>query len=45
MRKEKITISVDPGLLKWVDSQVQTKRFASRSHAIGLALSELRKKG
>src|SRR2546425_643565 len=29
MRKEKITISVDPSLLKWVDSQVQTRKFGT----------------
>ncbi len=45
MSKAKIAISIDPLLLKWVDSQLQTRRFASRSHAIEFAVSELKKRG
>jgi len=32
--KERITISLDKDLLLWIDAQVQSKRFAHRSHAL-----------
>ena len=32
--KERITITVDKDLLKWIDNQVDDKVFANRSHAI-----------
>ena len=32
--KERITITVDKDLLKWIDSMVDEKVFANRSHAI-----------
>ena len=41
--KEKFSISVDDDLLKWLDSEIKNKRFASRSHGIEFALNELKK--
>ncbi len=43
MPKEKIAISIDPALLKWIDSQVQIHKFANRSHAIEYAIAQVRK--
>ena len=43
--KDKIAISIDPSLLKWIDGQVQARRFASRSHAFEYAINELKKRG
>ncbi len=42
VRKEKLSVSIDSDLLEWVDKQVNSKRFASRSHAIEFALTELK---
>ncbi|MCH7647351.1 MAG: ribbon-helix-helix protein, CopG family [Thaumarchaeota archaeon] len=42
--KEKFSVSVDDDLLKWLDSEIKDKRFASRSHGIEFALNELKKK-
>jgi len=42
--KEKFSVSVDDNLLKWLDSEIKEKRFASRSHGIEFALNELKKK-
>ncbi len=42
--KEKFSVSVDDNLLKWLDSEIKDKRFASRSHGIEFALNELKKK-
>jgi Arc/MetJ-type ribon-helix-helix transcriptional regulator len=40
--KEKFSVSIDENLLKWLDSQIKTKRFASRSHGIEFALTQLK---
>ena len=42
--KEKFSVSVDDNLLKWLDSEIKDKRFASRSHGIEYSLNELKKK-
>ena len=42
-RKVKTSIALDEELLKWIDSQIRTKRFANRTHAIEYALEQLRK--
>jgi Arc/MetJ-type ribon-helix-helix transcriptional regulator len=34
---------LDERLLSWIDSQIKTKRFANRTHAIEYALERLRK--
>jgi len=44
LAKEKISVTVDGQLLKWVDSQIKKKKFASRSHAIEFALSSITEK-
>ncbi|MFT0899524.1 ribbon-helix-helix domain-containing protein [Candidatus Methanoprimaticola sp. MG2] len=41
--RPKVGVTIDPALLKWVDSEVETKRFASRSHAFEAALFWYRK--
>ena len=39
-KSQKITIgvSIDTELLEWIDSQVASKRFANRSHAVNACL-------
>jgi len=32
--KERLTISIDRKLLRWLDRQIKEKRFANRSHAL-----------
>jgi len=36
--KVKISVSVEKWAVEWVDQQVKTMRFRSRSHAIDVAL-------
>ena len=36
--KPKINVTVTPELLSWIDSQVASRRFASRSHGVEAAL-------
>jgi len=40
--KLKTSIALDEDLLKWIDQQVKTKRFANRTHAIEYALQKLK---
>lgn len=42
MGKEKVSVSIDENLLKWLDSQIKTKRFASRSHGIEYAVTRIK---
>ena len=42
-KKIKTSIGLDEDLIKWIDSEVKTKRFANRTHAIEYALEQLRK--
>ena len=44
--KVKVTfhVTVDKKLADWVDGKVEEKRFASRSHAVDVALMELKRK-
>lgn len=44
MTKVGIHVTVDPDLVQWLDQKVKEKTFASRSHAVNVALNELRKK-
>lgn len=37
-------VTVDKNLADWVDERVEEKKFASRSHAVDVALMELKKK-
>lgn len=32
--KERITITIDDNLLKWIDRNIENKVFANRSHAV-----------
>ncbi len=40
MSRDRISITIDKRLLKWIDSQVKSKRFASRSHALEYVLAK-----
>jgi Arc/MetJ-type ribon-helix-helix transcriptional regulator len=42
--KKKISVSIDDDLLKWAESEVEKRRFASLSHALNFALNELKQK-
>ena len=42
VRKDKITISVDHGLIEWLDVQIKQKRFCSRSHAFEYAFLRMK---
>jgi Arc/MetJ-type ribon-helix-helix transcriptional regulator len=41
-KKIKTSITFDEDLLKWIDSQIKTKRFASRTHALEYAVEQLK---
>ena len=41
--KSKFSVSVDSDLCKWLDSEIKTKKFASRSHGIEFALTMIKK--
>jgi Arc/MetJ-type ribon-helix-helix transcriptional regulator len=34
MVKVKLTVSILPGLIRWIDEQVEKGHFADRSHAV-----------
>lgn len=42
-KKKTISISIDEDLLKWIDEQIEVKRFAHRSHAFEYAIEQLRR--
>ena len=37
-RKVKTSVTLDEDLLRWLDKEIQTRRFASRTHAIEYAI-------
>jgi Arc/MetJ-type ribon-helix-helix transcriptional regulator len=39
----KITLTLPADLAKWVDGQVEAREYATRSHALEVALLELKK--
>ena len=48
MAKLKLTVTITPETIKWVDDQVRKGRFADRSHAVQFSLlkvKELLEKG
>jgi len=48
MVKVKLTVSIQPELVRWIDEQVKKGYFADRSHAVQYALlkvKELMEKG
>lgn len=44
MVKKRLQVTVREDIVDWIDQQVETLRFASRSHAIEYALVQLMKK-
>jgi Arc/MetJ-type ribon-helix-helix transcriptional regulator len=40
----KTSVAIDPELLEWIDSMVEKKRFATRTHAIELGLQLLKER-
>lgn len=44
MVKKRLQVTVREDIVKWIDQQIETLRFASRSHAIEYALVQLMKK-
>jgi len=43
--KLKTSITLDEDLLKWIDQQIKTRRFANRTHAIEYAVQKLKESG
>ena len=41
-KKIKTSFSIDQENLKWIDKQVETKRFRSRSHVMDYAIEQLK---
>lgn len=41
-KKVKTSIAMDRDLLEWIDAQIKTKRFATRTHAIEYAVQQLK---
>ena len=39
--KVKVTATMDPELTDWIDKKIKSRMFASRSHALEVAVSEL----
>jgi len=42
-KKIKTSISLDQETLKWMDKQIETKKFRNRSHIIEYAIEQLKK--
>ena len=40
--KVSLSVSVDPGLLEWIDEQVEKKTYASRTHAFEAGATRLK---
>ncbi len=38
--KDRITITIDKELLKWIDSQISQKKFANRSHGLEYLIAQ-----
>jgi len=41
--KKKISLSIDSGLLEWLDREIENFTFQSRSHAVEQAIFKLKK--
>ena len=41
--KTKVSLTIDSGLMEWIDKQVEDFTFQSRSHAIEQAVFKLKK--
>jgi len=42
MAKLKLTVTITPETIKWVDDQVRKGRFADRSHAVQFSLLKVK---
>ena len=43
-RKTKTSVTLSEEIIKWIDEQINTKRFASRSHAVEYCVNKVMKK-
>lgn len=43
MVRAKVSATIEQGLVRWIDEQVERKRFRNRSHAIEWALDKIAK--
>ncbi|NIP62097.1 MAG: hypothetical protein GWN01_11950 [Nitrosopumilaceae archaeon] len=43
MAKERITVSIDKEILKWIDSKIDDSVFANRSHCFEFAVKQMMK--
>jgi Arc/MetJ-type ribon-helix-helix transcriptional regulator len=41
-KKIKVTASMDSDLVDWMDKEVEKRRFASRTHALEVAIARLK---
>jgi Arc/MetJ-type ribon-helix-helix transcriptional regulator len=41
-KKVKTSVALDSDLLAWIDRQIETKRYASRTHCIEYAIMKLK---
>ena len=44
MPRDRISITIDKVLLSWIDREVKSRRFSSRSHALEYVVSRYGKK-
>lgn len=44
MPKQRLQVTIRKDIVEWMDQEVETLRFASRSHALEYAMLELMKK-
>ena len=44
MPRDRISITIDKVLLNWIDREVKSRRFSSRSHALEYVVSKYGKK-
>jgi Arc/MetJ-type ribon-helix-helix transcriptional regulator len=42
MVKVKLTVSIKPELIRWIDEQVEKGHFADRSHAVQFSLLKVK---
>lgn len=42
MVRVKLTVTILPRLIKWIDEQVEKGRFANRSHAVQYAILKVK---
>lgn len=42
MVKYRLSVTISPPVLKWVDEEVEKKHFADRSHAVEYSLVKIR---